>query len=73
MGYSSTRGAAVSMFVPYCSSTTYDRKSVKLFAILQWNYLSQATNKNILSVTKHNLKALITSHFSKLTHQYNNK
>ena len=63
MDYSSTRGAAGSMFVPHCSSTTYDRKSVKLSAILQWNHLIQATNTNFPSVTKHNLKAIITSHF----------
>ena len=63
MDYSSTRGAAGSMFVPHCSSTTYGRKSVKLSAILQWNHLTQATNTNFLSITKYNLKAKITSHF----------
>ena len=63
MDYSSTRGAAGSMFVPHCSSTTYDRKSVKLSAILQWNYLLRATNTNFLSMTTHNLNAIITSHF----------
>ena len=60
---SNTRVSAGSIFVPHYSSTTYGRKSIKISAILKWNYLSQILNKNLLLLSKHTLKVLLTSHF----------
>ena len=58
-----TNSAGGLIFVPFCNSTTYGRKSIKISAILQWNHLSEILEKNLLSLNRYNLKALLTSHF----------
>ena len=51
------------IFVPFCNSITYGRKSIKISAILQWNHSSEILEKNLLSLNKYNLKVLLKSHF----------
>ena len=58
-----TRRRSSCVFVPHFSSVRYGRKSIRLSSIFKWNYLTNALDKNLLSITKLALKNTITQYF----------